>query len=142
MTEPTIIVIRNANVDITTYVPTPGTRATVLRTDFSVGMGGKGLNQAVAASRARGHVASVWRIGTDAFGEVRLHTLGKEELDRTSMNQATGPSGIGTIWVEESGPYCSLCRHIRTSDGHRSHPPLCQFWPSAHLRQAAGNTPS
>ena len=82
--------------------PPPGTRATVLGTDISVGMGGKGLNQAVAASRARGHVASVWRVGTEAFGEVVLDNLGKKELDRSFMNQAPGPSGVGTILVEDS----------------------------------------
>ena len=82
--------------------PRGGARATVLGTDFSVGMGGKGLNKAVAASRARGHVASVWRVGTEEFGEVVLDNLGKKELDRSLRNQAPGPSGVGTILVEDS----------------------------------------
>ena len=104
MTEPSIIVIGNANVDVTTYVPhTPGPGATVLGTDFSVGMGGKGANQAVAASRAGGHVAFVGRVGTDSFGEMMLENLGGEDLDLSSLNQVPGPSGVATIWVESSG---------------------------------------
>ena len=134
--------IGNANVDVTTYVPhTPGPGATVLGTDFSVGMGGKRANQAVAASRAGGYVALVGRVGTDSFGEMMLETLGREELDLSSLNQVPGPSGVGTIWVEKGKSYCRFCWRISKPDGGRGSSPSCWFSSSAHRRQPTGNTP-
>lgn len=99
-----IVVIGNANVDLTTYVPrTPEAGETILGSDFSIGMGGKGANQAVAAARAGSRVAFIGRIGRDAFGEMVHSALGDEGLDLTELASVDGPSGVASIYVEDSG---------------------------------------
>jgi ribokinase len=43
---------------------------TLLGSDFAIGAGGKGSNQAIAAARAGGKVAFISRIGDDTFGKL------------------------------------------------------------------------
>lgn len=99
-----IVVIGNANVDLTTYVPrTPEAGETVLGTHFSTGMGGKGANQAVAAARAGADVALIARVGQDSFGALMTRALTAEGLDLTQLTEVEGPSGVATIWVDSAG---------------------------------------
>ncbi len=71
MSTPDIVVLGNANVDLTTYVEhAPAEGETVIGHDFTIGMGGKGANQAVAAARAGSKVAFIGRRGDDAFGDI------------------------------------------------------------------------
>ena len=69
MSDKRIVVVGSANADLTLRVPKiPGPGETVLGGPFSVVPGGKGANQAVAASLAGGDVAFVARVGDDPFG--------------------------------------------------------------------------
>ena len=104
MSHPGIVVIGNANVDLTTYVekaPTEG--ETVLGHDFTIGMGGKGANQAVAAARAGGEVSFIGRVGDDTFGALMLENLGHEGLHLEHLRQISGKSGVASIYVDADG---------------------------------------
>jgi len=99
-----IVVLGNANVDLTTYVPhAPGEGETVIGHGFGIGMGGKGANQAVAAARAGSKVAFIGRRGDDAFGDLIHSALNAEGLQLEHLVQVPGPSGNATIYVEDSG---------------------------------------
>ena len=104
MDSPRVIVIGNANIDLTSYVdafPTEG--ETVLSSGFSIGMGGKGANQAVACRRAGSPTALIGAIGTDTFGDVMWEGLSKESLTLDHLKRLDTPSGTATIMVDPSG---------------------------------------
>lgn len=104
MSSAPLVVIGNANVDLTTYVENAPERGeTVLGTGFSIGMGGKGANQAVAAARAGADVAFIGCIGEDAFGDMILDALTTEGLDLEHLARVPGPSGVASIYVESGG---------------------------------------
>ena len=99
-----LVVIGNANVDLTTYVQrAPEVGETVLGHNFSIGMGGKGANQAVAAARAGAQVSFIGRVGEDAFGDMVITALGTEGLRLEHLARVPGPSGIASIYVEDGG---------------------------------------
>jgi ribokinase len=104
MVEPRIFVVGNANVDLTTYLDSfPLDGETVLGTDFSIGLGGKGANQAVACSRAGSPTALIGAIGYDTFGEVMWEGLSNESLVVDYLKRVDAPSGTAAIMVEPSG---------------------------------------
>jgi ribokinase len=104
MSTPDIVVLGNANVDLTTYMGhAPAEGETVIGHDFSIGMGGKGANQAVAAARAGSEVAFIGRRGDDSFGDMIHAALTAEGLHLEHLVQVEGPSGNATIYVEDSG---------------------------------------
>ncbi|MCF8549609.1 MAG: ribokinase [Pontimonas sp.] len=99
-----LVVIGNANVDLTTYLQrAPEVGETVLGHNFSIGMGGKGANQAVAAARAGAHVSFIGRIGEDAFGDMVINALTGEGLELEHLGRVPGPSGVASIYVEDGG---------------------------------------
>ena len=59
----------------------PNVGETITGTGFSVGPGGKGSNQAVAAARAGGKVSFISKIGRDTFGDMALKTYAEEGRD-------------------------------------------------------------
>lgn len=104
MTHARIVVIGNTNVDLTTYVDRhPSEGETVIGHDFTVGMGGKGANQAVAAARAGGDVSFIGRIGDDAFGELVTENLGGEGLTLDHLETVPGKTGVASIYVDSAG---------------------------------------
>ena len=104
MDSPRVIVIGNANIDLTSYVDVfPQVGETVLSTGFSLGMGGKGANQAVACRRAGSPTALIGAIGRDTFGEVMWEGLSNESLTLDHLSRLDTPSGTATITVDQSG---------------------------------------
>ena len=104
MSTPDIVVLGNANVDLTTYVEhAPAEGETVIGHDFSIGMGGKGANQAVAAARAGSEVAFIGRRGDDSFGDMIYSSLSHEGLHLEHLLQVPGPSGNASIHVDATG---------------------------------------
>ena len=97
-----IVVIGSANTDLvvkTDRMPSPG--ETILGGSFMMSGGGKGANQAVAASRLGGEVTFVARVGNDLFGERALAGYRAERLDvRHVTRDATVPSGVALICVD------------------------------------------
>jgi len=102
---PDVTVVGSANMDFTIPVrrlPAPG--ETVLGGDLAVSHGGKGANQAVAASRAGAAVAFIARVGRDGHGEeIRRRLLASGLSLETIVEDLEVPSGVAFILVEPQG---------------------------------------
>jgi ribokinase len=100
-----IVVAGSANVDLVTYTdrfPRPG--ETIFGREFSLGFGGKGANQAVAARLCGADVAMVARIGDDLFGPATLQNFAAQAIDTQCVWKTPGvSSGVAPIFVEPSG---------------------------------------
>ncbi|HEY3836430.1 MAG TPA: PfkB family carbohydrate kinase [Bryobacteraceae bacterium] len=73
---PYIVVVGSANIDLVTYTddfPRPG--ETIFGREFSLGFGGKGANQAVAARLCGAEVSMVARVGDDLFGPATIESF-------------------------------------------------------------------
>jgi ribokinase len=77
-------------------IPTIG--ETILGNKYNVGPGGKGCNQAIAIARLGGKVNFISKIGKDAYGELALNTLKKNNINTGNViqdkNLQTGVAGI------------------------------------------------
>ena len=101
---PTVACIGSLNVDLVVRVARmPGTGETVMGHALERHLGGKGLNQALAAARAGGDVALVGAVGTDDGGAWMRAELGAEGLDLSAVADVEGPSGTALIEVDASG---------------------------------------
>jgi ribokinase len=91
--------------DISVTVPRlPGPGSTVLGPDARFSPGGKGANQAVAASRLGADVHMVGCVGDDDFGHRLLDALAAEGVDPDRVRDVDGVStGLAMIAVDESG---------------------------------------
>lgn len=102
---PRITVVGSINMDlVVTCRRIPAVGETVLARSASEFSGGKGANQAVAASRCGADVSLVGRVGRDAFRDRLLQNLRDHRIDiqhvQTSDNCS---SGLAVISVEDSG---------------------------------------
>jgi ribokinase len=100
-----IIVVGSSNTDMIVKadrIPRPG--ETVIGGAFSSASGGKGANQAVAATRAGGDVTFVARIGCDAMGNEALAGFIADGVDvEHVVRDSTLPSGVALILIGERG---------------------------------------
>ncbi|EOD26318.1 hypothetical protein EMIHUDRAFT_73582 [Emiliania huxleyi CCMP1516] len=100
-----VVVVGSANVDLVTNAPRfaePG--ETLMATQFEQLFGGKGANQAVAASLLGSSVFMVAKLGTDSLGEASIanfHSLGVDTSHVTTTGAAA--SGVAQITVAASG---------------------------------------
>jgi len=79
-------------------LPTIG--ETLLGRGFSIGSGGKGSNQAIAAARAGGKVGLITRIGADAFGDLARSAWRAEGIITDAISIDAGqPTGAAFIFV-------------------------------------------
>lgn len=95
-----VCVVGSANLDLVARaerLPAPG--ETVMGTDFAEHPGGKGLNQAVAASRAGATVAFVAAVGHDNAADVLLAVLADDDIDASGVRQVDAPTGRALIGV-------------------------------------------
>jgi ribokinase len=94
-----IVVLGGINMDLIATTPrlaNPG--ETVIGDTFYTAPGGKGGNQAVAASRMGGRVSMIGRVGTDIFGPILLEELHGYGVDVTGVATDTEhSSGIAVI---------------------------------------------
>lgn len=65
--------------------------------------GGKGANQAVAASRLGAEVAIIGKIGNDHFGRKLLEFLKSEKLNVEGVTKSPLPTGLAIITVDKNG---------------------------------------
>lgn len=100
-----ILVIGSSNTDLvieTSHFPEPG--ETVIGGDFNTFAGGKGANQAVAASRLGGQVTFVAKLGKDEFGQKALKGFQKEGIVTAHVYMDPSlPSGVASIILNEKG---------------------------------------
>ena len=102
---PSVVVVGSANVDFVVRAPRhPVPGETLLGSDFATHPGGKGANQAVAASRAGASVAIVGRLGPDAGADLLRSELVRAGVDVSALGTCThDPTGTALITVAESG---------------------------------------
>ena len=103
---PRVTVLGSLNTDISLPVPRlPGPGETVLATAAaSVGTGGKGANQAVAAARLGAATRMVGCCGDDEFGARLRAALTAEGIDVAGLRSVAGAaSGLALITVDPAG---------------------------------------
>lgn len=102
---PRIVVVGSTMMDLVAYADVlPGPGQTLRGSEFRLGFGGKGANQAVMAARLGAEVVFVNRVGDDLFGELTRKHLTESGLDlRLGDPVATASTGVAPIWVEPSG---------------------------------------
>ena len=75
-TNPVIAVVGSLNIDLIAYTDrVPDAGETLIGTDFRMGFGGKGANQAVMAARLGGRVSMVGALGDDVFAGMTFDNL-------------------------------------------------------------------
>jgi ribokinase len=99
------VVVGSANADLVVRAPRhPKPGETILGTGFAVHRGGKGANQAVAASRAGATVVMVGRLGNDPNAAMLREGLQADAVfDRFVGNCKHDPSGTALITVDDAG---------------------------------------
>lgn len=89
--------------DLTFRTPAlPGWGQTIIGSDFKLGPGGKGSNQAVAAARLGAHVSFITKLGHDSFGDLARQTYAAEGIDAAfAFETADHPTGGASVIVDE-----------------------------------------
>ncbi|MGC8757794.1 MAG: ribokinase [Caldisericaceae bacterium] len=99
-----VIVLGSVNVDLVLYsdkLPEKG--ETVFGNEFLINQGGKGANQAVAASKAGAEVIFIGRVGDDFFGRFVLDSLRSFGVNSHLFVDKTSTTGVALINVDKSG---------------------------------------
>ena len=93
-----ILVVGSANIDYTLAVPRlPAPGETIDAHRFDQNVGGKGVNQAVAAARAGGSVDLVACIGDDHLGQVLRSALLAEGIGVDHVSVTAAHSGVAVV---------------------------------------------
>lgn len=106
--KPTVLVVGSTNTDMIAnvpHIPTPG--ETVLGDHLQILPGGKGANQAVAASRLGINVNFISALGDDSFGKESLANLKNENINTDYIVVKENiSSGSALIFVDNKGENC------------------------------------
>lgn len=97
-----IAVIGSNNVDLISYIDRmPNEGETLEAPSFSMGCGGKGANQAVAAAKLGSKVMMVTKVGDDIFADNTIKNLESYGIDTEFTNKVPGTSsGVAPIFVD------------------------------------------
>ncbi|AXE33712.1 ribokinase [Chromobacterium phragmitis] len=97
-----VLVVGSINMDLVVSSPRlPRLGETVMGSGFAIYPGGKGANQAVAASRLGAEVTMIGCLGNDEFGAQLRSNLEREGVDIRYVREASVSSGIATITVSD-----------------------------------------
>ena len=102
---PVITVVGSFAVGLTMRAPRfPVAGETLIGSDFDMGPGGKGSNQAVGAARLGAESHLVAMIGADSFGQVALDLYLREMVDAARVQRTTERNtGVGFITLNAAG---------------------------------------
>ncbi len=75
---------------------------TLIGSQFTLGPGGKGSNQSVAAARAGAKVTFISRLGKDAFGDNALAMYAREGIATRVPQDENASTGAAYIFLEEA----------------------------------------
>jgi ribokinase len=81
---------------------------TLIGTGFSLGPGGKGSNQAVAAAKAGGDVGFLTRIGDDAFGAMGRAVWAEAGVAPMAIVDPDRPTGAAGIFIENGAGHNAI----------------------------------
>lgn len=100
-----VCVVGASNIDLISYIPRlPVEGETLHGTEFRMGFGGKGANQAVMAAKLGASVAMVTKLGDDIFGKQTLENFQKLGIDTGNVTLTKEAfSGVAPISVDQSG---------------------------------------
>src|ERR1700731_4720969 len=99
-----LVVAGSINADLVVRVdrrPTAG--ETVLGGELAVRPGGKGANQAVAASPLGARVGITRPAGLDGSGDLLLHSPGAAGVNTAGVERVGAPTGVALIVVDRAG---------------------------------------
>jgi len=99
-----VLVIGSITADVTAFadrLPSPG--ETVLGNDFTLVLGGKGANQAVAAAHFGAPTWMVGCVGQDPFAELTAGGLRQHGVRTDLVRAVPGPTGVAHIRVDTNG---------------------------------------
>ncbi|MFB7249836.1 ribokinase [Microbacterium sp. NPDC056234] len=98
-----VVIIGSVSADLTTFSQRlPAGGETILGDRFTLFLGGKGANQAVAAGLAGATTSFVGCVGDDLFHELVVDSLSAAGVDLTHLRTVPGPTGIAHIRVDAS----------------------------------------
>jgi len=99
-----IAVIGSNMIDLITYIDRmPKEGETLEAPDFKMGFGGKGANQAIAASKFESDVMMVSKVGDDLFGENTIKNLKENGVNTDFVTiQKNKASGVAPIFVDKN----------------------------------------
>ncbi len=98
-----VVVVGSITADLTAFgrrLPVPG--ETVIGQSFTLVLGGKGANQALAAARAGARSTMIGCIGDDLFRDIVLSGLRDGGVDTSSVTSVHGPTGVAHIRVDNT----------------------------------------
>lgn len=100
---PRICMVGSSNTDLVARIPRlPHQGECLTGSEFFVGFGGKGANQAVMAARLGGRVTVITRLGRDLFGRTYRAHYADEGIDTSCIvDDEVHGSGVALILVEE-----------------------------------------
>ena len=98
-----VVVVGSITADVTAYsrpLPVPG--ETVLGDTFTLVLGGKGANQALAAARAGATSTIIGCVGDDLFRDMVLSGLHDGGVGTAGITTVPGPTGVAHIRVDSA----------------------------------------
>ena len=105
MSRPAVCIVGSSNTDLVSYAPRlPRLGETLHGSDFQIGFGGKGANQAVMGAKLGGAVTMITKVGDDVFGHNTLRNYESVGVDMAHVHVTdSAPSGVAAIAVDEAG---------------------------------------
>ena len=102
---PKVVVVGSFNMDLVIKTERrPQKGETLVGEEFGMFIGGKGANQAIAASRLGAEVTMIGRLGRDLFGDSFLAEFGKENIDTSFViRDAEVGTGIASPVIDADG---------------------------------------
>jgi len=103
-TDKPVCVVGSINYDLVCVLDRlPGLGETLTALNHVAAFGGKGANQAVAASRLGASVRMIGAIGSDPTGASMRGNLEANGIDTTGLLVSAGPSGVAMINIDAKG---------------------------------------
>lgn len=98
-----VMIFGSINMDLVVYSDAkPNDGETIIGNSFETFLGGKGSNQAIAASKLGANVSFVGKVGSDLYGQKLKEQLNLEKVNTQLLGKVEGESGVAVINVIES----------------------------------------
>lgn len=98
-----VVIVGSVTADVTNFSGRlPARGETILGDEFTLMLGGKGANQAVAAGRSGARTSFVGCVGDDLFHDLVVDGLTAAGVDLAHLRTVPGPTGVAHIRVDSS----------------------------------------